>query len=93
MLHQYPWLSPALVLVLACRHLRVAQARPLRHSPATSAHHRPADRGVGTLAIGQTLIILTAGIDLSCGAIMVFSSMVMAKTAFDQGVPGAGPRC
>ena len=27
---------------------------------------------VGTLAIGQTIIILTAGIDLSVGAIMVF---------------------
>ena len=26
---------------------------------------------VGTLAIGQTIIILTAGIDLSVGAIMV----------------------
>jgi len=43
---------------------------------------------IGTLAIGQTLIILTAGIDLSCGAIMVFTSMVMAKTAFENGVPG-----
>jgi fructose transport system permease protein len=40
------------------------------------------------MAIGQTIIILTAGIDLSCGAIMVFSSMVMAKTAFSNGVPG-----
>ncbi|NWF26935.1 ABC transporter permease [Streptomyces sp. PKU-EA00015] len=36
---------------------------------------------VGTLAIGQTLIILTAGIDLSCGAVMAFGSIVIAKTA------------
>src|ERR1035437_286454 len=36
---------------------------------------------VGTLAIGQTLIIITAGIDLSNGAIMVFASVVMAKLA------------
>src|SRR4051794_5984276 len=36
---------------------------------------------VGTLAIGQTLIILTAGIDLSNGAIMAFGSIVMAKLA------------
>ncbi|MET9341129.1 ABC transporter permease [Nonomuraea sp. NPDC003804] len=34
---------------------------------------------VGTLAIGQTLIILTAGIDLSNGAIMAFGGIVMAK--------------
>jgi fructose transport system permease protein len=36
---------------------------------------------VGTLAVGQTLIIITAGIDLSNGAIMVFGSVVMAKLA------------
>jgi fructose transport system permease protein len=42
---------------------------------------------VGTLAIGQTLIILTAGIDLSNGAIMAFSSIVMTKLAVDDNVP------
>ena len=42
---------------------------------------------VGTLAIGQTLIILTAGIDLSCGAVMAFGSIVMTKLAVDSGVP------
>ncbi|MBB3725646.1 ABC transporter permease [Nonomuraea dietziae] len=36
---------------------------------------------VGTLAIGQTLIILTGGIDLSNGAIMAFGGIVMAKLA------------
>jgi fructose transport system permease protein len=43
---------------------------------------------VGTLGIAQTLIILTAGIDLSVGAIMVLSSIVMAKVSADHGVPG-----
>ena len=43
---------------------------------------------VGTLAIGQTIIILTAGIDLSVGAIMVLSSLVMAKLATAAGLPG-----
>jgi fructose transport system permease protein len=43
---------------------------------------------VGTLGIAQTLIILTAGIDLSVGAIMVLSAMVMAKVSADSGVPG-----
>jgi fructose transport system permease protein len=36
---------------------------------------------VGTLAVGQTIIIIAAGIDLSNGAIMVFSSVVMAQMA------------
>jgi fructose transport system permease protein len=43
---------------------------------------------VGTLGIAQTLVILTAGIDLSVGAIMVLSSIVMAKLSADSGVPG-----
>ena len=42
---------------------------------------------VGTLAIGQTLIILTAGIDLSCGTVMALGSIVMTKLAVDSGVP------
>src|SRR5258708_30925685 len=41
---------------------------------------------VGTLAVGQTLVILTGGIDLSNGAIMVFSSILMAKLAVGLGV-------
>jgi fructose transport system permease protein len=43
---------------------------------------------VGTLGIAQTLIILTAGIDLSVGAIMVLSSIIMAKLSAESGVPG-----
>src|SRR5216683_2284344 len=42
---------------------------------------------VGTLAVGQTLVILTGGIDLSNGAIMVFTSNLMAKLAVGQGLP------
>ncbi len=42
---------------------------------------------VGVIAIGQTLIILTAGIDLSCGMIMALGSIVMTKFAQDLGMP------
>lgn len=38
---------------------------------------------VGTVAIGQTLIILTAGIDLANGAIMVMGAVVVGKFALD----------
>jgi fructose transport system permease protein len=41
---------------------------------------------VGVLAIGQTLIILTAGIDLSCGMVMALGSIVMTKLAVDVGM-------
>jgi fructose transport system permease protein len=41
---------------------------------------------IGVLAIGQTLVILTAGIDLSVGTVMGFGSIVMTKLAVDNGV-------
>lgn len=42
---------------------------------------------IGILACAQTLIILTAGIDLSVAALMVLSSVVMGKLAVVLGVP------
>ena len=41
---------------------------------------------VGVIAIGQTLVILTAGIDLSCGMVMALGSIVMTKFAADYGL-------
>jgi fructose transport system permease protein len=42
---------------------------------------------IGTLAVGQTLIILTAGIDLSVGGVMAFASTIMAYLSVTLGVP------
>ena len=42
---------------------------------------------VGVLAIGQTLIILTAGVDLSCGMVMALGGVVMTKLATEAGLP------
>jgi len=42
---------------------------------------------IGVLGIAQTLVILTAGIDLSVGAIMVLSSIVMGRLAVVAGFP------
>lgn len=41
---------------------------------------------VGTLAIGQTLVILTGGVDLSNGAVMALGTIVMTKTAVQTGL-------
>jgi fructose transport system permease protein len=85
-LHRYPWLSPAVVLVASVIVFGFLNDRFATANNLSLITQQVAV--VGALAVGQTLIILTAGIDLSCGAIMVFSSMVMAKTAFDTGMPG-----
>jgi fructose transport system permease protein len=42
---------------------------------------------VGVLAIGQTFVILTAGIDLSCGTVMALGQIVMTKLAIESGAP------
>jgi fructose transport system permease protein len=42
---------------------------------------------VGALAIGQTIIILTSGIDLSCGMVMAFSSIIMSTLSVRMGWP------
>jgi fructose transport system permease protein len=42
---------------------------------------------VGVLAIGQTLVILTAGIDLSVGTVMALGQVVMTKLAVASGLP------
>jgi fructose transport system permease protein len=42
---------------------------------------------VSIVAIAQTLVILTAGIDLSVAAMLVFSSLVMGQLSVNLGVP------
>lgn len=42
---------------------------------------------VGFVGAAQSLVILTAGIDLSVGAIMILSSVVMGQFTFRYGVP------
>src|SRR5215218_7873834 len=85
-LHRYPTLGPLLVLVLAVVVFSVTADRFLE--PGNLSLIVQQVMVVGTLGIAQTLIILTAGIDLSVGAIMVLSSIVMAKLSADEGVPG-----
>ncbi|WP_345751473.1 ABC transporter permease [Microbacterium rhizophilus] len=84
-LHRYPAISPAIVLVLAVVVFGVLNDRFL--NPANLSLVTQQVAVVGTLAVAQTLIILTAGIDLSVGAVMVLSSMVVAQTASQAGLP------
>jgi fructose transport system permease protein len=44
---------------------------------------------VGIIGCAQSLVILTAGIDLSVGAIAVFSSVLMGQMTFRYGIPAA----
>lgn len=86
LLHRYPAISPAVVLVLAAIVLGAVNTRFFL--PANLSLVAQQVAVVGGLAVGQTLIILTAGIDLSVGAVMVFTAIVMAASAATYGLPG-----
>jgi fructose transport system permease protein len=77
-------LGPIIALVLAVIFFTAQSARFLTGSNLSLVVQQV--MVVGTLAIGQTLIILTAGIDLSNGAVMAFGNIVMTKLAVDSGV-------
>jgi fructose transport system permease protein len=78
-------LGPLIALVLACLFFATQSDQFLE--PRNFSLIIQQVMVIGTLAIGQTLIILTAGIDLSCGTAMAFGSIVMTKMAVDNNVP------
>jgi len=85
LLHHHPAISPAVILLLTCVVFTALNDRFA--SPAALSLLVQQTATVAALAIGQTLIILTAGIDLSVGAIAVLSSMLSAMLAVENGVP------
>jgi len=85
-LHRYPVISPAFVLVISCVVFSGLSDRFLR--PATIGIMLQQTAVLATLAIGQTLIILTAGIDLAVGTAMLLTHLVVAKMFAEHGVPG-----
>ncbi len=85
-LHVYPTTVPFVVLALGL--LLGVAVNPHRFTAASNFSTVLTQVMVtGILGIGQTLVILTAGIDLSIGVIMVISSVVMGRLAVVNGLP------
>lgn len=85
-LHSHPSISPLLVLIVAF--VAFTSINPRFAEPSTVSIILQQVAVVAALAIGQTLIILTAGIDLSVGAVSILAMLVMADLASHRGVPG-----
>jgi len=85
-LHKTPSLVPLIVLVCAIM-IFTGWLGP-RFLPQMSLVFQQIQI-VGILALAQTLVILTAGIDLSVGAIAVFCSVIMGQFTFRYGLPPA----
>lgn len=82
-----PILGPLAALVVACIFFATQSDKFLTGSNFSLIIQQV--MVVGTLAIGQTLIILTGGIDLSNGMIMALSSVIMTGLAVQSGLPPA----
>ena len=84
-LRRNPTIIPAMVLVFSV--ICFGIIAPNFMSPGVLSLVLKQVTVTGVVAIAQTLIILTAGIDLSVSAIMVLSSMIMGRLAVDFGIP------
>jgi fructose transport system permease protein len=85
-LHANPVLGPLAVLIVAIIAFSIVNTRFF--SAVNLSLVLEQVTVIATLALGQTLVILTAGIDLSAGAIAVFSSILMANFCVRAGMPG-----
>ncbi len=75
--------GPLVALLLACTFFALQSPRFLTGANLSLVLSQV--MVVGVLAIGQTLVILTGGIDLACGMIMALGSIVMSLLAVQQG--------
>ncbi|HEY8904494.1 MAG TPA: ABC transporter permease [Rhodoferax sp.] len=84
--HNIPWgaLGPWIALGVTCLFFTTQSSRFLSGGNLSLVLQQV--MVVGVIAIGQSLIILTAGIDLSCGMVMALGGVVMTKFAVDYGV-------
>ncbi|PVE50623.1 ABC transporter permease [Rhizobium rhizogenes] len=85
-IHRYPTSIPLIVLLLGLAVFAFGVG-PKFFAPFNLSLILQQVTIIGVLAIAQTLIILTAGIDLSVGAIMVLSAVVMGRLAVVLGLP------
>lgn len=84
-LRNNPTLIPALVLLLSIAAFSVIAPRFFGMGALSTILKQVTVTGF--VALAQTLVILTAGIDLSVGAILVISSLIMGNLAVFSGVP------
>ncbi|MGV8986483.1 MAG: ABC transporter permease [Cypionkella sp.] len=80
-----PTMIPALVLVVSVLAFGIAAPRFLGMGALTTVLQQVTVTGF--VALAQTVIILTAGIDLSVGEIVVLSSLIMGNLAVNTGLP------
>ena len=84
-LYTFQKLSPIFILILLAGYMSLANENFLSASNFVNIIRQSSVLGI--LAIGQTLVILTAGIDLSVGSTMALSGSIMAVLSTQFGFP------
>lgn len=84
-LHKYPFLVPLVVMIVAI--IVFGLINPNFYRVNTLSVILQQVGIVGILGIAQGLVILTAGIDLSVGAMLVFITVIMGQFSFRYGIP------
>ena len=79
-----PALGPVAALILACGFFATQSDRFLTSANLSLIIQQVAV--VGTVSVGQTILIISGGIDLSAGAVTTLGTIVMAKLAGEENV-------
>src|SRR5579864_4621603 len=79
-----PTVGPLIALLLACAFFTTQTPRFLTATNFSFILQQ--EVWVGVLALGQTIIILTGGIDLACGAVMSLGVVFMVNLATHNGM-------
>lgn len=83
--HKFPFLVPLIVMITAVGIFGLINPNFYRMNTLSVILQQVGI--VGILGIAQGIVILTAGIDLSVGAMLVFITVIMGQFSFRYGIP------
>ena len=85
-IHRHPWVSPLVALALSVTVFAILA--PTFRTPHNLSLVLQQASVLATVSAGQALVVLSGGIDLSVGVVMVLSTLVIGKLVVDVHAPG-----
>jgi fructose transport system permease protein len=85
-IHGHPWVSPLVALALSV--IVFAILAPTFRTPHNLSLVLQQASVLAAVSAGQALVVLSGGVDLSVGVVMVLSTLVIGKLVVDAHAPG-----
>ena len=85
-IHDHPWVSPLIALALSF--IVFATLAPTFRTPHNLSLVLQQTSVLAAVSAGQALVVLSGGIDLSVGVVMVLSTLVIGRLVVDANAPG-----